>query len=94
MKSFLVWDVTPHSLVEVRRRFGGTYCCHLQDRRVSYESRVDRYLVSSVAHSGSDEQLYFHITVLEVPDSNPGLQAANAEPFYLCYCLVANLLSI
>jgi hypothetical protein len=78
----------------VHRRFGGTSCFHLQDRRVSHESRVDRYLVSNVVHRRSDEQLYFHITVLEVPDSNPGLQVTNAEPFYLCCCLVANLFSM
>jgi hypothetical protein len=73
MKSFIVWNVTPHSLVEVRRRFGGTYCFQIQDRRVSHESRVDRYLVSNIVHSRSDEQLYLHSTVREVPYSNPGL---------------------
>jgi hypothetical protein len=91
---YIVWDVTPHSLVEGSRHFGGTYCFHLQDLRVSHESRVDSYLASNVVHSRSDDQLYLHTTVHEVTDSKPDLQAANADSFYFSYCLVTNLLSI
>jgi hypothetical protein len=38
MKSFIFWDITPFSPVEVKRRFGETYCLHLQCRRVSQTS--------------------------------------------------------
>jgi hypothetical protein len=34
-KNNTFWDVTSLSLVEDRPRFGGTYCLHLQGRRVS-----------------------------------------------------------
>jgi hypothetical protein len=33
MKSIVFWDVMPCSLVQVTRRFGGTYCLHLERRR-------------------------------------------------------------
>jgi hypothetical protein len=33
------WDVTPCSTVQVYWRFGGTYCLHLQRRRVSQPSK-------------------------------------------------------
>jgi hypothetical protein len=33
MKSIIFWDVTPRSLLSCNRRFGGTYCLHLQGRR-------------------------------------------------------------
>jgi hypothetical protein len=39
MKSIIFWDVTPLSLVEVYQRYGGTYCLHLQGRRVCSASR-------------------------------------------------------
>jgi hypothetical protein len=29
------WDMMPRSLIEVSRRFGGKYCPHLKDRKVS-----------------------------------------------------------
>jgi hypothetical protein len=29
-----LWDVTTHSLVDIYQRFGGTYCLHLQGRRI------------------------------------------------------------
>jgi hypothetical protein len=34
MKSIVVWDVTPYSLVDVQR-FGGSYCLHHQGLSVS-----------------------------------------------------------
>jgi hypothetical protein len=33
MKSTIFWDITPRSPLRVNRRFGGTYCLHLQGRR-------------------------------------------------------------
>jgi hypothetical protein len=33
MKSTIFWDITPCSPLSVNRRFGGTYCLHLQDRK-------------------------------------------------------------
>jgi hypothetical protein len=36
MKSTIFWDITPCSLLRVNRRFGGTYCLHLQGRRISW----------------------------------------------------------
>jgi hypothetical protein len=35
MKISIFWDITPCSLVKVNRHFGGTYCLHLQGRRIS-----------------------------------------------------------
>jgi len=35
MKNTTFCDVTPCSLVEMYQRFGGTYCIHLQLRRVN-----------------------------------------------------------
>jgi hypothetical protein len=35
------WDVTPCIAVEVHWRFGGTYCLHIQDRRVSHARSWD-----------------------------------------------------
>jgi hypothetical protein len=32
VKCNIIWDVTPCSVVNVYRRFGGTYCPDLQDR--------------------------------------------------------------
>lgn len=32
INSNIIWDVMPCSVVKVCRRFGGTYCLHLQDR--------------------------------------------------------------
>jgi hypothetical protein len=37
MKSNIFWDVTPCSLIEVHRRFGGIYCLHIRGRKVSQE---------------------------------------------------------
>jgi hypothetical protein len=37
MKSIIFWDITPCSLLKVNRRFGGTYCLHLQGWRISWE---------------------------------------------------------
>jgi hypothetical protein len=34
IKSNLFWDITPCSLLEVNRRFGGKYLRHLQGRRI------------------------------------------------------------
>jgi hypothetical protein len=39
-KSNVFLDVTPFILVEVCRRFGGTYCLHIQSLNVSPESRL------------------------------------------------------
>jgi hypothetical protein len=33
MKSIIFWDMTPCSPLSFNRRFGGTYCLHLQGRR-------------------------------------------------------------
>jgi hypothetical protein len=35
IKITMFWNVTPCSLIEVQRCFGGTYCSHLHGRRVS-----------------------------------------------------------
>jgi hypothetical protein len=34
MKSVIFWDMTPCSPLSCTRRFGGTYCLHLQGRRI------------------------------------------------------------
>jgi hypothetical protein len=33
MKSTIFWDITPCSPLSIKRRFGGTYRLHLQDRK-------------------------------------------------------------
>jgi hypothetical protein len=38
IKSSVFWDITPCSPVKVSRRFGRTYCPHLQNRRASKAS--------------------------------------------------------
>jgi hypothetical protein len=35
INSTIFWDMSPRSLVEVFRSFGGTYCIHLRSRSVS-----------------------------------------------------------
>jgi hypothetical protein len=50
MKSTIFWDITPCSLVGVYRRSVGTYCLHLEDRRVSQESNQQE--ASSMAEDG------------------------------------------
>jgi hypothetical protein len=37
-KSTVLSDMVPFSLIDVYRRFGGTYCLHLQGRRISKAS--------------------------------------------------------
>jgi hypothetical protein len=34
-KSIIFWDITPCNPLKVNRRFGWTYCLHLQGRRIS-----------------------------------------------------------
>jgi hypothetical protein len=34
-KRAVLWDITPCTPLKVNRRFGGTYCLHLQGRRIS-----------------------------------------------------------
>jgi hypothetical protein len=48
MKSTIFWDITPCNPLKVNRRFGGTYCLHLQGRKISrarnqLESRLVTY---------------------------------------------------
>jgi hypothetical protein len=55
-KSTVSWDVTPYSVVEFFRRFGGTYCPCLQHRRVNKTSNESpclpfTYFAYSVASS-------------------------------------------
>jgi hypothetical protein len=38
MKSTVLWDDIPYSLVVVYQNFGGMYCLHLQGQRVSQTS--------------------------------------------------------
>jgi hypothetical protein len=42
MKSNVMWDITPYSLLKVNRRFGGTYRLHLQGRisRARYQREI------------------------------------------------------
>jgi hypothetical protein len=35
LTSYVFWDITLYSPVKVNRRFGGTYCLHLQGRSIS-----------------------------------------------------------
>jgi hypothetical protein len=40
MKIAILWRVTPCSPLNVNRRFWGTHCLHLQDRRISRERNL------------------------------------------------------
>jgi hypothetical protein len=40
VKDAVFWDVMPCSLVDVYRRFGGTCCPGLRDRRVSRRVQI------------------------------------------------------
>jgi hypothetical protein len=35
IESTTFWDISPYSLAQIYRRFGGTFCRHFQGRRVS-----------------------------------------------------------
>jgi hypothetical protein len=54
MLIIIFWDVTLCNPIEVRRSFGGTYCLHLQSRRVSQTSNQQetgkQLLVTSLAY--------------------------------------------
>jgi hypothetical protein len=41
LKSFILWDMMPCSPANVAQRFGGTYCLHLQDQKVSQAKSQD-----------------------------------------------------
>jgi hypothetical protein len=45
MKSPIFWDVTPCSLLENNRHFGGAYRLHLQGRRISQARNQHGYLL-------------------------------------------------
>jgi hypothetical protein len=51
MDSTLSWDATPCSLIEICRRFGGTYCFHLQGRRVRQGSKAERVNAACLNYS-------------------------------------------
>jgi hypothetical protein len=58
MKSTIFWDITRCSLLNANRRFRGTYCLHLQCRRISHarnhrESRWQAELSLSPAYSST-----------------------------------------
>jgi hypothetical protein len=38
VKFIFFWDVTPHNLAEVQRRFGVKYCLHHQNIKVNQAS--------------------------------------------------------
>jgi hypothetical protein len=38
MKSSILYEVTPRSRMEINRRFGGTLCFHIQNRKVGQEN--------------------------------------------------------
>jgi hypothetical protein len=50
MKSTAFWDITQCSLLKVNRRFGGTYCLHLQGRKLSWARKQhdSRWLLPSL----------------------------------------------
>jgi hypothetical protein len=54
MKSIILWDVTPYSLVCDYQHFGGTCCFHLQDLRVSQESNKHRHLLHGLLFNPED----------------------------------------
>jgi hypothetical protein len=49
----IFWHEKPYSLVEVYQRFTGTYCFHLQDRRVSKHITVknEESLMERLGHT-------------------------------------------
>jgi hypothetical protein len=47
MKSIAFWNMMPCSLVALHTRFTGTYCFHLQNWRVSYESSCGSLLLDA-----------------------------------------------
>jgi hypothetical protein len=46
MKSTIFWDITPRSPLIVNRRFGGTYCLHLQGRKNKPSKKPACHLLS------------------------------------------------
>jgi hypothetical protein len=47
-ESTVFWYVTPYSMVEVHRRFGGMYCLCLQGRRVGKAGHQEDWKVKSI----------------------------------------------
>jgi hypothetical protein len=48
MKSFIFWDITPCSPLQVNRIFGGTWRLHLQGRHKKWISRADLSITSTL----------------------------------------------
>jgi hypothetical protein len=53
MKNSIFWDKTSCILVEIYRSFGETYCCHLQDRRVSQANKRKMKLIQCLIVAAS-----------------------------------------
>jgi hypothetical protein len=56
MKSTSFWQIMPCSPLKVNRRFGGTYCLHLQAQR---KSRPRNQLLATCFHAGFLLGLFF-----------------------------------
>jgi hypothetical protein len=62
MKSSVFWDVKGCSPVEIHQRFGGTYCLHLQCRRISQTRNQQRSGVTMEAVRSSQTSVDFYQT--------------------------------
>jgi hypothetical protein len=58
MKSTIFGDITPCTLLSDNRRFGGTYCLHLQGRRNNFSKKPACKQVASL-HAGFLPNLFF-----------------------------------
>jgi hypothetical protein len=54
MKNAIIWDVMLCSTAEVHRRLGGTYCFHLQGRRVS-QARYQQEAGGRLLHDANSD---------------------------------------
>jgi hypothetical protein len=88
-KNTIFWDMTPLSLVEFYRRFGGTGCLHLQSRRISHVSSREslNYLSSSSTHRGKQFRILSYLKpTFQLKFASELWDAFQLQAFPFCIC--------
>jgi hypothetical protein len=67
MKSNIFREATPCTLLEVYRRFGETYCLHLQVRRVGCLARFSTMRIETI-HSSETLLNFYQTTRRHIPN--------------------------
>jgi hypothetical protein len=88
MQSTVSWDVTPCIPVGVHRRFGGTYCLHIQGRR--YAKQASKLILLAVGYL---LRLFFDPTYLRnvgefLPDyTTSHLRRRSSSSVFAAHCM-------